>query len=262
MTFIKFPRTRHIEGSLLQQGDLPDVMAIKDLRGLRLSIAEKLDGANSGFSFDAQGQPLLQSRGEYLRGGPRERHFDMFKTWVFTHASRFHEILSDRYIVYGEWLYAKHTIFYDALPHYFMEFDIYDRRAEKFLSKTARQDLLAGLPIVSVPILFEGELRSLEQLQSMTRPTPFKSDKWQKSLEAATQQSGSRLDMVLDQTEDTDLAEGLYLKHEVGDFVEARYKFVRAGFMQALEASDSHWKDRPLLPNQLAPGVDMFASET
>src|SRR5205807_2014548 len=32
--------------------------------------------------------------------------------------------LTDRYILYGEWLYAKHTVFYTDLPHYFLEFDI------------------------------------------------------------------------------------------------------------------------------------------
>ena len=30
-------------------------------------------------------------------------------------------------IPYGEWLYAKHSVHYRKLPHYFFEFDIYDK---------------------------------------------------------------------------------------------------------------------------------------
>ena len=30
-----------------------------------------------------------------------------------------------RYILFGEWLFARHTIHYRELPHYFFEFDIY-----------------------------------------------------------------------------------------------------------------------------------------
>ncbi len=44
--------------------------------------------------------------------------------------SQLYELLKDRYIMYGEWLYAKHTVFYDNLTHYFMEFDIYDKKGK------------------------------------------------------------------------------------------------------------------------------------
>jgi hypothetical protein len=55
--------------------------------------------------------------------------------------------------MYGEWLYARHTIPYDMLPHYFMEFDIFDRETREFLSTDRRQRLLAGTPVTSVPVL-------------------------------------------------------------------------------------------------------------
>ena len=75
----------------------------------------------------------------------------------------------------------------------------------------------------------------------------------------AAERSGSRPDMVDQQTEDSDLAEGLYLKQENADHVEDRFKFVRADFLQAIEAADGHWHDRPILPNGLDDGVDIFA---
>ena len=53
--------------------------------------------------------------------GLREKHFDLFKAWANTFAAQLWELLGARYVMYGEWLYAKHTVFYNALPHYFME---------------------------------------------------------------------------------------------------------------------------------------------
>jgi hypothetical protein len=53
--------------------------------------------------------------------------------------------------------------------------------------------------------------------------------------------------------------EGLYIKVEEAEIVRARYKFVRASFLTAVSQSGSHWLSRPIIPNQLAAGVDIFA---
>ncbi len=47
--------------------------------------------------------------------------------------------------------------------------------------------------------------------------------------------------------------EGLYIKVEEEGVVKERYKYVCGGFLQAVFDSESHWMDRPLLPNCLAP---------
>ena len=127
----KYPRTRHIEGSRLSAGD-EDLSAVpfRELAGKHLVVEEKLDGANAALSFDDDGALLLQSRGHYLSGGPREKHFAVLKTWANAHQRAFAERLGSRYVMYGEWLYAKHTCFYDQLPHYFMEFDVLDRERD------------------------------------------------------------------------------------------------------------------------------------
>ena len=259
MDIYKYPRTRHVEGSRLQQGDLSDDKKIRELAGQPLVVEEKLDGANSAVSFDADGTLLLQSRGHYLTGGYRERHFDIFKTWAAVHAQAFHAVLGARYVMYGEWMYAKHTVFYDRLPHYFLEFDVLDREAGHFLSTPARRALLNGLPVMPVPIVFDGMITSIEQMDTLVRPTPFKSPNWRSALDRAATASNSRPDMVDQQTEDSDLAEGLYLKDEREGHVVDRYKFVRGDFLQAIQASEGHWQDRPILPNGLADGIDIFA---
>ncbi|MEM9343648.1 MAG: RNA ligase family protein, partial [Pseudomonadota bacterium] len=89
MTLLKYPRTRHIEGSRLQAGDIADDKPLAELRGLDLIVEEKLDGANSAVSFGLDGDLRLQSRGHYLTGGGRERHFALLKTWAATHAQAF-----------------------------------------------------------------------------------------------------------------------------------------------------------------------------
>ncbi|MEO9648925.1 MAG: RNA ligase family protein [Roseobacter sp.] len=259
MNIFKYPRTRHVEGSRLQVGDMADDKSLKDLAGQHLIVEEKLDGANSAVSFDADGSLLLQSRGHYLTGGGRERHFAQFKTWAAAHAHVLHPALGHRFVMYGEWMYAKHTVFYDQLPHFFMEFDVLDRETGAFLSTSARRKLLTGLPIMPVPVVYEGEIRSVHQLNDLTRPTPYKSKGWRDALNATAERSGNRLGMVEQQTEDSDLAEGLYLKQEDAEDVRDRYKFVRADFHQAIEAADSHWRDRPILPNSLADGIDIFS---
>lgn len=261
MDLVKFPRTRHVEGSRHQLDDLHNDKPIAELIGKPLVVAEKLDGANCGLSFAADGSLLLQSRGQYLSGGPRERHFDLLKTWAYTHSDRLRAVLGSRYVLYGEWLYAKHTVFYDRLPHYFLEFDVLDRDVGRFLSSAARRRLLAGLPIVPAPEIHNGEIGSLTDLESLIGKSPFKSSTWWDSLMESAAQSGNRPDYVAKQTEKSDLVEGLYLKLEEGDFVEDRFKFVRGDFLQAIEASEGHWQDRPILPNRLAEGVDIFAEQ-
>jgi hypothetical protein len=153
----KYPRTRHLETSRFQHGDHDlEAVPFKEVQGRFMVVEEKIDGANCGVSFDDQANLLLQSRGHYLVGGPRERHFNLLKTWAAAHAEDLYLALGERYVMYGEWMYAKHTVFYDRLPHYFMEFDIYDRERDVYLSTARRRELLRGLKIASVAVLWEG----------------------------------------------------------------------------------------------------------
>ena len=259
MTLLKYPRTRHLEGSRLQIGDKADDKPLAELKGSPLVVEEKLDGANSGISFNSSGALQLQSRGHYLQGGGRERHFALLKTWAATHAHRLLPVLQDRYVMYGEWLYAKHTVFYDALSHYFFEFDVYDRQTANFLSTSARRTLLEGLPIMPVPVLKTAEIQSQKELLSLVQPSLYKSPDWRVALVETAQANSLDAEEVSQKTEDSDLAEGLYLKQESGDRVLDRFKFVRGDFLQAILDSDDHWHSRPILPNQLKSGVDIFA---
>ena len=250
----KYPRTPHVRGSRLQPGDEDlNVFAYDDIADKPLIIEEKIDGANCGIGFGEDGALLLQSRGHYLTGGPRERQFGLLKRWSSMHVRDLHDVLGQRYVLYGEWMYAKHTVFYDQLPHYFLEFDVLDHEREIFLSTAARRDLLAGLPIESVPVL--SVFQRHRDLDKLIEHSLFRSPNWQASLAA---QAGDSLERVLAESDRSSLAEGLYIKWEEDGEVKGRYKYVRQSFVTAVLDSGSHWMHRPILPNMLKDGVDLF----
>lgn len=261
LEILKYPRTPHLEGSRLQPGDdSRDQVPLAALRAVHAVVEEKLDGANAAVSFTAGGELLLQSRGHYLSGGGRERQFAPFKRWAQAHEDRLLERLEDRYVMYGEWLFAKHSVSYDHLPHYFAEFDIWDRRDACFLSTPRRHALLAGSPVISVPVLHEGALPpSSKALAGLVRSSLARSDAWRASFEAAVARQGLDLALAWRQTDRSELAEGLYIKVENEREVLGRYKWVRPDFVQTILDSGSHHSERPLIPNGLAPGVDLFA---
>jgi hypothetical protein len=258
---LKYPRTQHLQGSRLQAGDEDlDSTPFARVAGRFLVVEEKYDGSNAGLRFDADGRLWPQCRGHVLRGGEREKQFHLFKKWAFVHAAALYAVLGNRYLLYGEWLYAKHTIFYDRLPHYFLEFDVFDTAEGSFLSTERRRALLAGLPVASVPVLRSGPVRSLEELTGLIGSSPGKGPDWRRRLVEVAAARGLDPERVWAETDHSDLMEGLYIKVEEDGKVVERCKFVRASFLAAVGDSGTHWLKRPLLPNQLRDGVDLFGA--
>jgi RNA ligase len=254
----KYPRTRHLEGSRLQPGDQDlEAAPLEVLRGRHVVVEEKLDGANAGISLDEAGRPALQSRGHFLVGGARERHWDLFKRWAAARASQLTSLLAGGRVLYGEWLYAKHTVFYDRLPHYFLEFDILEP-GDGFLSTDRRRRLLDASAIRSVPVLWQGVVDEPARLPDLVGPSLYKSPGWRDALAAAAGAAAIDPDRARRETDPSDLAEGLYIKVEEDGRVVERYKWIRASFLTAVADSSTHWLARPILPNQLAPGADIL----
>lgn len=263
MELRKYPRTPHLQGSRLQPGDEPgEQVPYEMLVGRWIVVEEKMDGGNSGISFDVLADLLLQSRGHYLMGGASEKQFSVLKSWSSCHADRLLSALWDQYILYGEWVAAKHSCYYDLLPHLWLEFDAYDRQSGKFLSTEARKRLLRDLPVLSVPVLYAGPAPArIEELIELVKPSLAKSSRWRLHLAEEARRQGMNAEQVIAETDKSDLAEGLYIKVEEGDETVARFKWVRASFVQTILASGTHWHDRPILPNRLAPGVDLYSPQ-
>lgn len=259
----KYPRTVHIDGSRIQKGD-ENLNTIKfdEIRNKYIVIEEKVDGANCGISFDYNGKMYLQSRGHFLNGGYGERQFDLFKTWANVHKNALHKLLGSRYVMYGEWLYAKHTVYYDKLTHYFMEFDIYDKKENKFLSTKRRREILKDYKfILSVLVLFEGKAKTFKDITRHMDKSNFKSEDWNKSLEDNCNELNLSYEIAKYQTDKSDEMEGLYIKVESEDEVLLRCKYVRKTFINTILDSETHWANRPIIPNKLRGDVDLFWEE-
>ncbi|NLI20133.1 MAG: RNA ligase family protein [Clostridiales bacterium] len=254
---VKYPRTPHLEGSRLQPGD-EDLSQVPfaAIAGRTIVVEEKCDGANAAVSFDAQGGLRLQSRGHYLTGGYRERHYGLLKRWATVHQAALRKALGARYVMYGEWLYAKHTVYYNALPHYFLEFDVLDRERNVFLDTSARRALLGGLPIVSAPVLARASFATLPALTSLLGVSGLIQGDPLADLRAYCQGAGEDADLRCAQTDATRLMEGLYLKAEANGVVTARMKFVRASYLQGVAAHETGWHQRPVIPNRLLYPVE------
>ncbi|MBF0250173.1 MAG: RNA ligase family protein [Alphaproteobacteria bacterium] len=183
-----------------------------------VTVEEKVDGANLGLSFDVHGNFRAQNRGAYLHH-PYSGQWKKLGEWLALYADTLFEHLSDRCILFGEWCYAQHSIFYDRLPDWFLAFDIYDRDAGRFLATARRDRLLVEMHISRVPGIARGRFTypELQKLLSQSKLT--------------------------DQS-----AEGIYLRIDHGDWLEQRAKLVRPAFIQAVE---QHWSRSAIRPNRL-----------
>jgi hypothetical protein len=238
--FFKYPRTPHLFGSTGTDDDkhlgLNESQAF--IADASLIVEEKIDGTNVGIHFSSPGCMVLQCRGHEITAGMHPQ-YDLFKQWAAVKAETLEIILADRYILYGEWLYAKHSVHYRALPHYFFEFDMLDKQTGNFLDLEARMKLLEGSGVQTVPVVSRGALKQ-EDLRALIRESKFK----------------SVFDNPLTGKSDA-LMEGLYLRTEAGGIVSGRAKFVRPEFTEKVKQSE-HWQHQPMVPNVLIDGVDIW----
>ena len=152
-------------------------------------------------------------------------------------------------------MYAKHTVFYDALPNYFMEFDIYDRENGVFLDTPSRKALTEQMGIVSsVPVLASGSFSSKEEILSLIGTSNFITENHIDNLRRLAQMHKLDVERQVRETDPSRLMEGLYIKVEENGTVVQRLKFVRKSFIQAVCESGSHWQSRPIIPNLLKDG--------
>ena len=104
-------------------------------------VQEKLDGANLGLSWTSG--PVIRNRNNILKKGyikketPAKLQFRSSWNWLHAHNKDIQKIskaLMTPVTIYGEWLYAKHSILYDKLPDLFIAYDIYVPEDDEWLS--------------------------------------------------------------------------------------------------------------------------------
>ena len=239
--FIKYPRTPHLFGS---KGTDDDKHLGREESGAfiadpSLIVEEKIDGTNVGIHFTARGRMVLQCRGHEIAEGMHPQ-YDLFKQWTSVKRPVLESMLGSRFILYGEWLYAKHSVHYRKLPHYFFEFDIYDKDTTQFLDLDTRLRMLLGTGLQTVPVLHRGRA-TLNELQALIGPSAFDSE----------------FDHPLTRRTDK-LMEGLYCRTEAPGRVTGRAKLVRPEFVEKVKQSE-HWQHQKMIPNLLANGADIWA---
>lgn len=243
---IKLPRTQHIESSGLSSPLDPEVVQFSRLAGEFLTVEEKLDGSGVSIFFDDQLQPQVWHRGSPATG----KEFARLHSWVLSHQDKLFDLLEDRYILFGEWMFYKHTIFYDQLPVYFFESDVYDRKSEIWLSTFARTSLLSGHDYIrSVPVLAAFKPTKLSQLTELVKKPLYQSEHWQELLWKKAEKGQLDLEKALMECDRSCLSEGLYIKHEDEKQVFGRYKYVRRDFVENIIKSGTHLIDRVPMRN-------------
>jgi RNA ligase len=98
---------------------------------------------------------VLQCRGHEITEGMHPQ-YDLFKQWTMGKRPVLEAMLADRFILFGEWLYARHSLHYRRLPHFFLEFDVYDKLDGMFLDLETRLDLIEGKGVLTVPVVHRG----------------------------------------------------------------------------------------------------------
>lgn len=227
----KFPRTPH----LLDLGAATSDDLVSDLAGLsvlasenatQVVVTEKVDGANMGFSLSAdRTQIVVQNRSHYVNPASHAQ-FKKLGTWVEEHRNDLYKILdrdpyfAQRYILFGEWLAATHSVSYTRLPDWFLAFDLYDRSTDTWADRRTLTALLSDTSIRMVPVLHEGQMVGEDELKAMAQRKSNYTD---------------------------GRVEGVYVKFERRGKVVSRGKVVRSDFI----AGNEHWSKGPLQTNTL-----------
>ncbi len=223
--FFRFPHTPHL--AWLGEGSPRDDKVLSrrevdELLGGEVIVEEKFDGANLGLSAGPAGGLRPQNRGQYLEP-PYSGQFSRLGSWLAEREARLAEALGSTHILFGEWCAARHSVTYDALPDWFLAFDVYDREADAFWSTKRRDHFLATMGLTAVSSVFVGRT-SLDELKRML----------------ANRRSAFGEGPM----------EGLVVRRESGDVLQARAKLVRADFTQAIS---EHWSRRHMEWNGVRP---------
>jgi len=223
----KFPRTPHIFdlGSTTRDDLHLDSELVKKMLSNKVTIEEKVDGANLGISLDEYNLFVCQNRGKYVNSSTQNQ-FRYLDAFLENHRADLYEILSsdDKPILFGEWVYAKHGIYYDKLPSYFIAFDIYSQTEGKFYSREKFYSVLEETAIQKVSKIFTGTIQSKERLVELLNTT------------RSYYYDGP--------------IEGLYIRLDEGDYLLHRSKLVSPQFQQEI-IDDGHWSRRILVKNKV-----------
>ncbi|KLV09229.1 hypothetical protein ABT56_03280 [Photobacterium aquae] len=220
--FFRFPHTSHIDW-LSNSGARGDKIMSPHEADLfvstKLTVEEKVDGANVGFSIDNDGNLIAQNRGAWIDRDVGGQFKHLWK-WAAPYENQLKAKLGKELILFGEWCYAKHSIRYERLPNWFIGFDIYERSSGRFFSVQRRNELLSsiGIPIVRPIAVGHFSISDLKSL--LSTPSSYGANN----------------------------IEGIYLRKDEDKWLSKRAKLVRPDFTQSIE---EHWSRKGIKANRI-----------
>lgn len=202
----KYPRTFHFPWSPGATKDDKILTSTNHFKGRTVVVTEKMDGENC----------TMYSNHIHARSVDSNAFISQDYVRAFWGSIR-HNI-PENVRICGEDLYAKHSIHYTELKHYFYGFSLWEK--DRCLDWESTMVYFALLDIVHVPILHIGEYNE-DFLISLSK----------------------RLD--LNTTEGYVVR--LFDAFHRDDFSTSIAKFVRKGHVE----TDEHWKHKKIIPNRL-----------
>lgn len=221
---IKFPRTKHLLnlGSASRDDLILDKGQVNYFLNVPIDIEEKIDGANLGFSIEkASNKILVQNRSHFINSS-YHKQFEKLDNWISKHLNDLFQVIEPgRHILFGEWLYAKHSIHYTKLNDIFLVFDLYDKYKNKFYSRKRLEDKLKNTNLKLVSQIWNNiTITSLNQIKNLINT-----------------QSNYYNGPV----------EGIYIRVNSEEFLEYRSKIVRTDFL----SSEEHWTKGSFIKNKI-----------
>lgn len=243
----KFPRTKHLfdaGGKAVSRDDLlmdsDEAGVFYSVRGRQVVVAveEKVDGANIGISISQSDNRLwVQNRSHYV-DSRTHKQFSGLDQWLEQHsAGLFEAIEPGRHVLFGEWLFAKHSIHYTRLPGYFLAFDIYDKESGRFYSRRERNKRLGGSSIPVVRLVAECPVQGKQHILQLL-------DSQSAYYDGPCEGIYLRID------DDTQVGESTVAGCPVG-YLKKRAKLVRPEFLQQIE---EQWTRQKLTKNIVVYG--------
>jgi hypothetical protein len=139
--YVKYPRTFHLPWSESYTRDDKFLSTVSYFNKKEVVVTEKMDGENTTCYQDHIHARSLDSKDH------PSRH------WMKSFHSSFAHTIPKGWRVCGENVFAKHSIFYNSLPSYFLVFSVWDEKNE-CLSWTDTISFCNDRGLLTVPVLY------------------------------------------------------------------------------------------------------------
>lgn len=204
----RYPRTLHFPFSRSRTDDDKVLTSVAHFHGREVVVTMKMDGENTSLYRDGYHARSLDSRHHPSRD------------WVKAFHAGFAHDIPEGWRVCGENLYARHSLFYDALPSYFLGFSVWnDQNIALGWDETLEFFQLLG--VTPVPLLYRGVFD-----EALLR----------------------KLAADMDTSKNEGFVARLAGPIRYQDFARSAAKWVRAAHVQ----TDEHWMQAAVVANKLA----------